>query len=30
LPLYLQENAKREKVLKALQKAVGLIDTGKL
>jgi hypothetical protein len=30
LPLYLQENAKREKVLKALQKALALIDTGKL
>lgn len=30
LPLYLQEDAKREKVLKALHKAVALIDTGKL
>jgi hypothetical protein len=30
LPLYLQENDKRKKVLKALQNAVDLIDAGKL
>jgi hypothetical protein len=30
LPLYLQENGKREKVLKALQKAVALLESGKL
>jgi hypothetical protein len=30
LPLYLQEDSKREKVLKALQKAVELIDSGNL
>jgi hypothetical protein len=30
LPMYLQEESKREKVLKALRKAVNLIDSGKL
>jgi hypothetical protein len=30
LPLYLQEEPKREKVLKALYKAVALINAGKL
>ncbi len=30
LPMYLQEEPKREKVLKALRKAVDLIDAGKL
>jgi hypothetical protein len=30
LPMYLQEEAKRKKVLKALHKAVTLIDAGKL
>jgi hypothetical protein len=30
LPLYLQENPKREQVLKALKKAVTLVDAGKL
>jgi len=29
LPMYLQEEPKREKVLKALRKAVALIDSGK-
>jgi hypothetical protein len=30
LPMYLQEESKREKVLKALKKAVELIESGKL
>lgn len=30
LPLYLQEEPKRERVLKALRKAVDMIDAGKL
>jgi hypothetical protein len=30
LPLYLQEEPKREKVLKALRKAVNLLESGKL
>ncbi len=30
LPLYLQEESKRERVLKALKRAVSLIDAGKL
>jgi hypothetical protein len=30
LPLYLQEEAKRERVLKALKKAIELVEAGKL
>jgi hypothetical protein len=30
LPMYLQEEAKKEKVLKALHQAIALWETGKL